>query len=234
MDKEIVRLPLPQWEELATQSSLKALVEQNNKGVITVKPLKLQGRPALVSGIMYGGLEGAAVYAWRLVPECDYTAPLPITHVYHDEDEILSGRRDRGDLRGLKVRWSGHSLIVQSKLEVHPTLPKATLTLAEAQAEDMKLRRHGGWRVLMTRKSEPVAWWLLRGHPVSEYESKFSDRILTVYYGLSPGIGSINLSPNGELVKELVEAEPTPQQALVMPSKAVQRPAIEAQLGFLF
>lgn len=234
MDTQIVRVPLPQWEEMAAQSSTKALAESNGQGIVSVRNARFRGRPIMISGILYGGLEGAAIYGWWLVPESDYTAPLPITHVYHDPEAIIAGTRKRGDLRGLKVRWSGEILIVQSKVQVHPELPKVLLGLAEAQAEDAKLRREGGWRVSITKREVPPVWWTLRGHPVVEYRGRFEQRLFALYYRSGAGVGSIGISEEGEYAKQLIEAEPSSQSALPLGPLLPQQPVVEAQLDFQF
>jgi hypothetical protein len=234
MDTKTVRVPLPQWEEMAAQSSVKALEESYGKGIVNVRNARFCGRPIMISGILYGGLEGASIYGWWLVPESDYTGMLPITHLYHDAEAIIAGTRQRGDLRGLKVRWSGEILIVQSKVHVHPELPKVPLSLAEAQAEDQKLRRAGGWRVNITKREVPPVWWTLRGHPVVEYRGRFGQRLFALYYRSGAGIGSIGIAEEGDSAKQLVEAEPSLQSPLPLPSRLPQQVVAEARLGFQF
>jgi hypothetical protein len=219
---------------MATKSSVKALAESAGKGIVSVRNARFRGRPIMISDLLYGGLEGAAIYGWWLVPEPDYTAPLPITHLYHDAEAIIAGTRQRGDLRGLKVRWSGEILVVQSKVQVHPELPKVPLALVEAQAEDQKLRREGGWRVNITKREVAPIWWSLRGHPVVEYRGRFGQRLFALYYRTGAGMGSIGISEEGDYAKQLIEAEPSPQSALLLSPRLPQQPAVEAQLGFQF
>lgn len=139
-----ILLPYDQWRSaFDDSSSISAFCDQayasykkgDNKR-ISVKAVILDGKRYTASGCLYGSLETSHFWAWELVPDNLYEGPKELkTMIYHDEQAIESGKRDRGDLTGLMVSHKKREYTIARGAIVKPILPslESALSLQEAQ-----------------------------------------------------------------------------------------------------
>jgi len=234
----IVHVPIDQWENIASKSSVMALSVQTDKAkCVSVKPLTIQGRPALVTSVTYGGLEHSEVTAYWLVAESDYDGVVPSTTAWIDEQAIKDGSRRRGDSLGMNVLWKGQQVVCQEKIHVRMVLPARFTGLDAAMRKDAELLSRGGWCILPTKTQSPAVWWLMDGHPVVEYEGRHGSRIFALYYPSGRDIGCVTFSEGGDAAKRLLPARESVGHVMrAPPAKAcsVAPAAPEIQFAFSF
>jgi hypothetical protein len=166
-----IQIPAERWEAMAAANSCHLAAEHKGKGN---KPLPV--RTAEYEGFLYtafrtvwgayGGNMRPHVDAYRLLPASLYTGET--TLVYHDEEAIQAGLRERGDHTGLIVSANGKPMVCAERVRFILDLPGTRpLSLAEAKDYDERQRR-SGWRALWFGSKEPE-WFSLRGHPVAVY-----------------------------------------------------------------
>lgn len=114
----------------------------------------------------YGQQRKPRIHSWKLLPPALYAGQT--TTVYHDDEEILTGRRERGDHTGLIVSVRGEPMVCAERARFVLDLPETRpLSLAEAKQHDER-QRASGWRAFGFRGKEPE-WFSLGGHPVAVY-----------------------------------------------------------------
>jgi hypothetical protein len=153
--------------------------------------------------------------------------PGETTLVYHDEQAILDGRRQRGDHTGLLVDTVGQTMVCARATRIYcglPTTPALTLEQAKDCEEENRL---SGWRSFFARGAH-VSWHSLGGHPVIRHDLPTGERFQTLLWRMDDQrVRDFRLDRSVALesVDQLVTAP-------VMPSRSV--PGIgtaETQLG---
>jgi len=202
-----IQIPAEHWEAMAAANSCHMAVEHKGN-----KPLPV--RTAGHGGFLYtafttvwgayGGDMQPYVDAYRLLPPSLYTGET--TMVYHDEQAIQAGLRERGDHTGLIVSVDGKLMVCAERIRFILDLP-GTRPLSQSEAKDYDERqRRSGWRALWFGSKEPE-WFSLRGHPVAVYRDHCTlheDRAVLLWgakgeiHELSIG-GDVILSPLEEL-----------------------------------
>lgn len=162
----VVEMPLEQWHRVADACSVGRLVESKPEAPASVPRVVVGGRLALVNAVLWGDLDRSRVQGHLLEPESTYRGPT--TGVYHDEDAINAGLKERGCHRGLIVTVNGARMVCSERFQARPTAPSVRLDLESAVLEDRK-KRVSGWRQLRAERPWPRAWYLHDGHPVVEY-----------------------------------------------------------------
>jgi hypothetical protein len=157
------------WQAIAAANSCQIAAEHKGRKPIPVRTSEHGGflytafRTALGP---YGESRKPYVDAYRLLPASVYTGET--TTVYHDEEAITAGLRERGDHTGLIVSVNGKLMVCAERVRFILDLPGTPpLSLAEAKNHD-KSQRKSGWRALWFSGTEPE-WFSLHGHPVAVY-----------------------------------------------------------------
>jgi hypothetical protein len=165
----LVRLPAEQWERLAEASSCQLAAEHRGKSPVPVRAVKYLGASYVVFRVMWGGYGSVPepeIRAWKLWPLSLYEGSA--TTVYHDEEAIRAGLRERGDHTGLIVTVNGKQMVCAQEVRFILGLP-TTRPMGLNEAEDYDAQcRSSGWRALWFRGKEPK-WYSLHGHPVAVY-----------------------------------------------------------------
>jgi len=167
MDKFLV--PAELWQQIASANSCHLAVEQKGGRPVSVRTAEYGGFLYTAFGALYGPFGEARkpyVDAYRLLPMSMYAGET--TLVYHDNEAIREGRRERGDHAGLIVSVKGKLMVCADKVRFLMDLPGTRpLSLAEAMSYD-EGERGAGWRALWYGGKEPD-WFSLQGHPVAVY-----------------------------------------------------------------
>jgi hypothetical protein len=144
VNTERIHLPAEVWESLTHINSCSLAVEQKPGTLISVHAEDVRGKRYTAFGTMYRGTN-SVISAWEMLPESLY--PGETTDIYHDEQAIAEGRRDRGDMRGLRVKHKGTVYVLASRADLVKDLPSpsVTLTMAEAEAHERN-SSSTGWR----------------------------------------------------------------------------------------
>lgn len=167
MDKFLV--PAEHWQRIASANSCHIAVEQKADRPVSVLTAEYRGFLYTAFGTLHGPFGEARkpyVDAYRLLPMSMYTGET--TLVYHDEEAVRAGQRERGDHTGLIVSVKGKLMVCAERARFIMDLPGTRpLSLAEAKAYDEN-QRMSGWRALWYGGKEPE-WYSLRCHPVAVY-----------------------------------------------------------------
>jgi hypothetical protein len=165
----IIRLPAEQWHPMAASNSCQLAAEHRGKSPVPVQAVQYRGASYVVFSVMwgiYGSVPEPQMSAWRLWPLSLYEGST--TTVYHDEEAIRAGLRERGDLTGLIVAVNGRQMVCAQEVRFILGLP-TTRPMGLSEAEDYDAQcRSSGWRALWFRGKEPK-WYSLHGHPVAVY-----------------------------------------------------------------
>jgi hypothetical protein len=165
----IIRLPAEQWQSMAEASSCQLAAEHRGKSPVPVRVVQYRGASYVVFSVMwgaYGSVPEPQIGAWRLSPLSLYEGST--TTVYHDEETIRAGLRERGDHTGLIVSANGKLMVCAQQVKFYQGLP-TTRPLTQEEAEDYDTQcRTSGWRGLWFCGKEPK-WYSLHGHPVAVY-----------------------------------------------------------------
>jgi hypothetical protein len=165
----LIRLPAEQWELVAEASSCQIAAEHCGDSPVPVRAVEHRGASYVVFSVMwgaYGSVPEPEIRAWKLWPLSLYDGAT--TTVYHDEEAIRAGLRQRGDHTGLIVSVGGTPMVCAQEVRFILGLPGThPLSLAEAKDYDERQRR-SGWRALWFNGKEPE-WFSLHGHPVAVY-----------------------------------------------------------------
>lgn len=114
----------------------------------------------------YGEARKPYIDAYRLLPTSVYVGET--TLVYHDEEAIQAGLRERGEHTGLIVSVNGKWMVCAERVRFVLGLPGTRpLSQPEAKAYDERQRK-SGWRALWFNGRRPE-WFSLHGHPVAVY-----------------------------------------------------------------
>jgi len=165
----IIRLPAEQWQSIAAANSCQLAAEHRGKSPVPVRAVQYRGASCVVFSVMwgaYGSVPEPQISAWWLWPPSLYEGST--TTVYHDEEAIRAGLRERGDHTGLIVVANGQQMVCARQVKFYQGLP-TTRPLTQKEAEDYDAQcRSSGWRALWFRGKEPK-WYSLQGHPVAVY-----------------------------------------------------------------
>lgn len=165
-------VPAETWEYLASAISSQQAAEHKGPGPLKVRTVRHEGFLWTGFSAMYGPLgrdRTPYVEVWRLIPEQLYSGV--VMTVYHDEEAIQRGERERGDRTGLLVLANGARMVCADRVYIEIGLPTTRpISLEEAISFDEKQRRWG-WRVL-AYKGAVIDWFFLEGHPVARYVSE--------------------------------------------------------------
>jgi len=165
------QIPAEQWEAMAAANSCHLAAEHKGKGnkPLPVRTVEYGGFLYTAFSAMYGPYGEARkpyVDAYRLLPKLLYAGET--TLVYHDEEAIQAGLRERGEHTGLIVSVNGKWMVCAGRVRFVLGLPgTCPLSLADAKDYDERQRR-SGWRALWFGGREPE-WFSLHGHPVAVY-----------------------------------------------------------------
>lgn len=177
-----ISVPVEQWEGFAKSNSCSNAVEQKGGKPVSVRTFSYNGFIYTSFGTMYGSYSNSklkpTIQAYKLLPESLY--PGVTTPIYHDEDAIASGLRERGDLTGLIVSVAGKMAVCAEKVDFLCGLP-GTRPIAIEEAKDFNAEQEGsGWR---SQWYEGVcSWFTLNGHPVAIYESEDHDSHAVLFW----------------------------------------------------
>lgn len=142
------------------------------------------------------------VWAYKLLPLSWYGGET--TTIYHDEEAITAGRRNRGDLSGLIVLAKGKKLVCAEQVLFLKGLPKTRpMQLADAQSFDRECAQYG-WRALYCSNSLPI-WKSLDGHPVAEYKTDEGEKSPVLFYREGKTIYEMKLEADIPLLPWLEE-----------------------------
>jgi len=219
-----LRLPVEQWEDVAATYSGLALAGAKPGTLVSVRPLRVRGRPALVVSVSWGALPERCIEGYFLTPEADY--PGPTTQVWYDKGAIERGERKRGDHTGLLVSWRGQRLVCDERFKLAADLPMCRLPLSDAVQADTAMQV-GGWRALAAVRRAPEGWWWFDGHPVVGYLFRDGVRYF-LFYRTQMGVQEALLSrgplagilpiPEDEVAQAVALGVPTNRSADAMPA----------------
>lgn len=212
-------IPEEHWRRITDAYSTMQAVEQKGDNPISARTVEYQGYLHTVFGIVYcsyGKESKPSADGYRLLPESIYDGET--TTVYHDDEAIRAGLRERGDHTGLIVSVKGRRIVCAKPLRFQKGLP-GTLPMSLSKAEEYDQRQQqAGWRALFY-KHAIITWHSLNGHPVVCYSSDERDTVTTLFWIDHKGeIHEMNLDETMELSSvEQVQANtnalpPTTQQ----------------------
>ncbi len=194
-----VEVPAEHWETLREAYSAQLAAEHKGKGPISVKTTTFRGHRYTVFGIHYGPWGGRfkpTAFGYRLLPESMYNGET--TLVYHDDEAIRTGRRERGDHTGLIVSVTGKRMVCAEAVAFEKGLPTTSpIALSEAQEVDER-RRRWGWRALHYRSRTPE-WFSFVGHPVARYQDDDGDTTAVLFWRYGDHIEELTLTEDAEL-----------------------------------
>lgn len=157
------------WDVFAEANSCQQAAEQKANRPVSVHTFDYGGFLHTVFSTIwgpYGEARKSIIDAYQLWPSALYSGET--TLVYHDEEAIASGQRQRGDSTGLIVSVKGRLMVCAEKQRFLKGLPGTRpLSPAEADAFEEKSRQ-SGWRALWYPGKLPE-WRSLSGHPVALY-----------------------------------------------------------------
>jgi hypothetical protein len=217
-----IQLPAELWQAVAAANSCHLAAEHKGSKPLPVRTAEYGGLLYTAFATMWGPYGEASkpyIDAYRLIPTSVYAGET--TLVYHDEEAIQAGIRERGDHTGLMVSVNGRSMVCAERVRFVLGLP-GTRPLSLADAEDYdERRRRSGWRALWFNGKEPE-WFSLRGHPVAVYRdhSTLHKDHAVLFWGAEGEIHELSidddviLSPPGELQTAPSVATPEGQLAL--------------------
>ncbi|WP_336107810.1 hypothetical protein [Thalassospira sp. CH_XMU1420-2] len=182
MHKSIV-VPAEEWQRLTKACDLVRINEQTMKmkpgaeKPVSVKVEPLGAHLYTAFCVCFGSfsnLRSSYIGAYRLCPLDAYTGKTTI--LYHDEDAIKNGERERGDMTGLIVTHRGKSYVCQERTHILRDLPEDRLYLEVAKAHEAKLFESNALGCTRNREREEhgVVWRTCQGHPIACYgESRY-------------------------------------------------------------
>jgi hypothetical protein len=141
---ERIHLAAEVWESLTHINSCSLAVEQKPGALISVHSGVVQGKRYTAFGTIYCGTH-SVIDAWEMQPESLFQGEK--TNIYHDEQAIAEGRRDRGDMRGLRVKHKGSVYVLSNRVDLVKDLPSpaATLSMNETVEHEKQVSSQG-WR----------------------------------------------------------------------------------------
>lgn len=202
-----IRVQAERWQRIAQAYSAHLTAEHKGHKPIPVRTAEYGGFLYTAFSVMYGPYGEARkpyIDAYRLLPTSVYVGET--TLVYHDEEAIQAGLRERGEHTGLIVSANGRLMVCAERVRFILDLPGTPpLSLVEAKSHD-ECQRKSGWRALWFRGKEPE-WFSLRGHPVAVYRGHetLGDDHAVLFWKLDGEIhelsidSDVSLSPPEEL-----------------------------------
>jgi hypothetical protein len=202
-----IRVQAERWQRIAQAYSAHLTAEHKGHKPIPVRTAEYGGFLYTAFSVMYGPYGEARkpyIDAYRLLPTSVYVGET--TLVYHDEEAIQAGLRERGEHTGLIVSANGRLMVCAERVWFILDLPGTPpLSLVEAKSHD-ECQRKSGWRALWFRGKEPE-WFSLRGHPVAVYRGHetLGDDHAVLFWKLDGEIhelsidSDVSLSPPEEL-----------------------------------
>jgi len=170
------------WDAKAASNSCMKAINQKDGKLISVLTFDYHGYLYTSFGTIYCQYSAQfkpTVFAYKLLPLSLYGGET--TTIYHDEEAIAAGRRDRGDFSGLVVLVKGKSFVCSEPTLFLKDLPKTRpMQLALAQFFDTLCGSHG-WRALYCSSALPT-WKSLARHPVAEYKTDAGEIIPVLFY----------------------------------------------------
>ncbi len=164
-----ILIPAEQWEAMAAANSCNVAAEHKGNKPLPVRTAEYGGFLYTAFSAMYGPYGEARkpyIDAYRLLPTSVYVGET--TLVYHDEEAIQAGLRERGEHTGLIVSVNGKWMVCAERVRFVLGLPGTRpLSQPEAKAYDERQRK-SGWRALWFNGRRPE-WFSLHGHPVAVY-----------------------------------------------------------------
>lgn len=206
-----VLVPAENWDAKTAANSCMNAIEQKDGKLISVRTFEYHGFLYTSFGSMhcqYSAEFKPTVWAYKLLPLSWYGGET--TTIYHDEEAIAAGRRDRGNLSGLVVLAKGKKLVCAEQVLFSKDLPKTRpMQLTDAQTFDTLCAQYG-WRALYCSNSLPI-WKSLGGHPVAEYKNDAGEKSLVLFYREGKTIYEMELGGDIPLVPWLDKtSEATP------------------------
>lgn len=202
-----IRVQAERWQRIAQAYSAHLTAEHKGHKPIPMRTAEYGGFLYTAFSVMYGPYGEARkpyIDAYRLLPTSVYVGET--TLVYHDEEAIQAGLRERGEHTGLIVSVNGKWMVCAERVRFILDLPGTPpLSLVEAKSHD-ECQRKSGWRALWFRGKEPE-WFSLRGHPVAVYRGHetLGDDHAVLFWKLDGEIhelsidSDVSLSPPEEL-----------------------------------
>lgn len=165
-------VPVEQWVGFTKSNSCSNAVEQKGAKPVSVRTFSYGGFIYTSFGTMFGGYSSGklkpTIYAYKLLPESHYQGVT--TTIYHDEEAIASGLRERDNLTGLVVSVAGKLAVCAEKVDFLCGLP-GTRPLSTEEARAFNTVQEGdGWRSHWYDGS--CSWFTLNGHPVAVYKNE--------------------------------------------------------------
>lgn len=202
-----IRVQAERWQRIAQAYSAHLTAKHKGHKPIPVRTAEYGGFLYTAFSVMYGPYGEARkpyIDAYRLLPTSVYVGET--TLVYHDEEAIQAGLRERGEHTGLIVSVNGKWMVCAERVRFILDLPGTPpLSLVEAKSHD-ECQRKSGWRALWFRGKE-LEWFSLRGHPVAVYRGHetLGDDHAVLFWKLDGEIhelsidSDVSLSPPEEL-----------------------------------
>lgn len=177
-----ISVPVEQWEGFAKSNSCSNAVEQKGGKPVSVRTFSYGGFIYTSFGTMFGSYGSGikpTIYAYKLLPESLYQGVT--TPIYHDDEAIKNGARERGDMIGLVVSVAGKLAVCAEKVDFLCGLPSTRpLSIEEAKAFNTT-QEDAGWRSLFYDGS--CSWFTLNGHPVAVYEKERNSSAVLFWRG---------------------------------------------------
>ena len=122
----------------------------------------------------------------------------PTTEIWHDEKEINSGRRKRGDKTGVLVSAGGKNMVITGKLTLKAGLPtlRSAATIQEVRTA---LSRPFGWLSRTLDEGGRIEVEKVGGLAIGRIVSKEGEETRLVYYKKGKSLEHYRISPE-ELV----------------------------------
>lgn len=195
----LITVPVEKWEAFANSNSCSNAVEQKGAKPVSVRTFSHNGFIYTSFGTMYGSYSNdklkPTIQAYKLLPESLY--PGVTTPIYHDDDAIKSGLRERDDLTGLIVSVAGKLAVCAERVDFLCGLPGTRpCPIDEAKAFNTA-QEDVGCRSLWHDGS--CSWFTLNGHPVAVYESEERGNHAVLFWRASGGIQEMSIADDVEL-----------------------------------
>lgn len=209
MMEETIVVPAEKWNPIAATNNCGRVVEQKGDKPVSVRAVRHAGNVYAIFGAAHGGYGKefkSSADGYRLLPEALYVGET--TPVYHDEEAIKSGRRERGNLTGLIVVVDRQRMVCASKASFVMDIP-TTRPMSQAEAMEFDVQeRESGWRSHWYSGKTPE-WFSFRGHPVAVYRghSTLDTNSATLFWKHAGRIHELRIDADVELAaKELATA----------------------------